>query len=111
MITIISHFYRLIQLLLLIIFKLLDIIEEKKKYPPLPDDSKSFKYQKFKLDKSPIIIKPQILDYILLLEILTQVLKNILSVLDVMLPIFIYTRTMGTKDNTSVRFVISTLTY
>lgn len=68
MITIISHFYRLIQLLLLIIFKLLDIIEEKKKYPPLPDDSKSFKYQKFKLDKSPIIIKPQILDYILLLE-------------------------------------------
>lgn len=68
MVTIISYFYRLIQLLLLIIFKLLDIIEEKKKYPPILDDSKSFKYQKFKLDKSPIIIEPQVVDYLLLLE-------------------------------------------
>ncbi|MGL5797364.1 MAG: IS66 family transposase [Cetobacterium sp.] len=68
MVTIISHFYKLIQLLFLIIFKLLDIIEEKRKYPPLPDDSKSLKYQKFKLDKSPIIIKPQTTDHILLLE-------------------------------------------
>lgn len=68
MITIISHFYKLIQLLLLIIFKLLKIIEQKKKYPPIPDDSKSYKYQKFKLDKTPTIIRPQVVDYLLLIE-------------------------------------------
>lgn len=68
MITIISYYHRLFQVLLLIIFKLLEIIQKKKEYDPIPDDSKSFKYQKFKLDKHPLIIRPQIIDHLFLLE-------------------------------------------
>lgn len=68
MITILPYYIKLFQLLFNIIFELLKLLEKKSKCSRVPNDSKSPKYQKFKLDKPPIIVQSFVIDYDFLIE-------------------------------------------